>query len=149
MNEHILNQVKEAFASNTHLAVLFATKDGQCFAKIGDASHHSRSLIDTDFAGSPIKVYRDQLEALEASLKQAEQVVEETPVAPVEETPVAPAEETPVAPAEEVEGPKVKPLNKMNKDELQAECTRLEIEFTEEETKAELIAKIESKINPQ
>ena len=118
MNEFILNSVKDAFASNPHLAVLFATKDGQCFAKIGDASHHSRSLQNGDFAGSPIKVYRDQLPALEASLKQAEQVVEE---------------------------PEVKPLSKMNKAELQAECVRLEIEFIEEETKAELIAKIESK----
>lgn len=43
----------------------------------------------------------------------------------------------------------VKPLDKMTKAELQAACKTSDIEFTEEETKAVLIEKIEAKIKAE
>ena len=48
------------------------------------------------------------------------------------------------APTPEPETPVEKTLAQMNKAELQAKCTELEIEFEDEETKAELIEKIEN-----
>lgn len=123
MQASLLNKLKEAFESNPDAKLVYQTLDGQCFLKPGDASHHSRTLANTPFEGSPSKVYRDQVAELEKSLDNEQ--------------------------SNGNGGEVVKPLDRMNKVELQAECTRLEIEFTEEETKAELIAKIESKNNNQ
>lgn len=42
-----------------------------------------------------------------------------------------------------------KPVNRMNKNELQEKATALDIEFLEEDTKAVLIAKIQTVLNPK
>lgn len=124
MNKDIFEKIKSAFESNPQASHLFATSDGQCFFSGSSASNHDKDLVKAGGEPGVKKVFRDQLKDIEASF---------------EELPAVPAGDASTGENEGNKPPVEKPLEKMNKAELQAKATELGIAFVEDDTKATLI----------
>ena len=141
MDKEIFEKIKAAFDANPQADSLYATSDGQCFYSSNASSNHDKDLVKAGAQPGVIKMFREQLGAVAATLE--EPVIEEKATEDTSSEQVASTE----TPAGEESVETEKPLSKMTKVELQAKATSLEIVFAEEDTKAKLIELI-TNLNP-
>lgn len=128
-----IEAAKAIFEFTPDCKKVFVTSDCTCFTVKNLAVNHSIALDDKSIV--------DIDNELDATLVvDAEGIHLKEPLAVYEE------DETP-EPSAKVNTTETtrKALSKMRKDELRADCTKLEIEFAEEATNAQLIELIEAK----
>jgi len=155
MTENQKNAANECFKHDANLSSVYVTDDAQCFTEKQWAQLHANEsklndrtilLVNRNF--NDLEVVDKSGITVEGSEEASKELVAETsPEEKVAEESVAetPAEEKVAEePVAETAAQLIdKKLNAMNKVELQARATELGFEFTEENTKADLIALIE------
>ena len=128
-----IDAAKAVFEFTPACKKVFVTSDSTCFTVKNLAVNHSIALDDK----SIVEIDNE----LDATLVvDAEGVHLKEPVAVYEED-----ENSETTAKVDTKETARKALTKMRKDELQAECKKLKIEFTEEATNAQLIELIEAK----
>ena len=129
-----IESAKAVFEFTPECKQVFVTSDATCFTVKNLAQNHSLNLEDKS-----IVIIDNELNA--ALVADTEGVYLKEPMDIYEE------DENPdeFEPLKEEKEPARKALTKMRKDELQAECTKLQIVFAEDATNAQLIELIEAK----
>lgn len=125
MNKKLLELAFEAIKFNK-VEYVFVSGDGEVFTDPNNAVNHRQRAENKD-------IYQVHVSGQYCQVFNTGGVIQEPEVMNAEDAPIDATSKEPA----------VKPLNKMNKEELQAECKGREIEFTDEHTKAELIDLIE------